>query len=164
MTLLGRRTKEVLRFIISILVPLAAGAIGSVATTPAIPTWYRTLTKPRFNPPNWLFAPAWTTLFVLMGIALYLVWRQYTHTTSARPALIAFLVQLALNILWSFAFFGFKSPLAGLIVIIALWVAIAQTISLFSRVSQTAAVLLVPYIAWVSFALVLNTTILFLNL
>jgi tryptophan-rich sensory protein len=137
--------------------------IGSVFTTPAIATWYPAIRKPVFTPPNWVFGPAWISLYVLMGIAAFLVWRKGLAHALVRAGLVAFCVQLALNAFWSVAFFGFKSPLAGLFVIVMLWLAILVTIVYFSRVSRAAGLLLLPYIAWVTFASVLNFSIYTLN-
>ncbi len=154
---------NLLKLAASLAVVFAAGAVGSIATTRAIPTWYKALAKPSFNPPNWLFGPAWTVLYVLMVIAAWLVWKKGIRAAGVGPALVLFLVQLALNALWSVLFFGLHSPLAGLIDIVLLWLAILVTILLFLRVSTPAGVLLLPYIGWVSFATLLNAAILHLN-
>ena len=154
---------DAIRLAGSILVCLLAGLIGSFATRAKIPGWYAGLEKPSFNPPAWLFGPVWTALYILMGIALFLVWRKGLAARGVKAALIVFLVQLVLNVLWSFAFFGAESPLAGLVVIIALWATIAATIAAFAPLSRVAAVLLVPYVLWVSFAAILNASIYFLN-
>ncbi|HET6477981.1 MAG TPA: TspO/MBR family protein, partial [Dehalococcoidales bacterium] len=114
------RTINILKFIISIVVCQCAGIIGSVFTTPAIPTWYATLQKPVFTPPNWLFAPAWITLYLLMGVAAFLIWRIGLDDRRVRVALSIFLIQLVLNALWSVVFFGLQSPLYGFIVIVLL--------------------------------------------
>ncbi len=140
-----------------------AGILGAFFTRAAIPGWYALLKKPSFTPPNWLFGPAWITLYLLMGIAAYLVWRQGLTPAGVRPALSVFLVQLALNALWSPVFFGLRSPLAGVIVIVLLWLAIVITIFLFWQVSKPAALLLIPYIIWVSYASLLNISIWLLN-
>ncbi|MEI6293647.1 MAG: TspO/MBR family protein [Methanomicrobiales archaeon] len=149
--------------IICIAVPLLAGVTGSFATMSAIPTWYAGLIKPPLTPPNWLFGPVWTTLYVLMGISLYLVAREGTEKQPVRQCVIVFAAQLVVNIFWSFAFFGFHSPSSGLVMILTLIVLILATIYFFYRVSRTAAVLLVPYIAWVCIATYLNVMILVLN-
>lgn len=143
-----------------ILLAEGAGIVGSFFTTPNIPTWYATLTKPPIAPPNWVFGPVWTTLFLLMGIAAYFVWRTGVRS---RSALQIFGIQLALNVLWSLIFFGLQNPGAAFIEIILLWLAIVWTIYAFSRHSKLAAWLLAPYIAWVSFASVLNYFIWVLN-
>jgi tryptophan-rich sensory protein len=142
---------------------LAASSIGSFATVRAIPRSYAGLAKPSFNPPEWLFGPAWTVLYVLMAVAAWLVWKRGFGAPGVKLALAAFLVQLVLNALWSIFFFGLRSPLAGLVDIIAMWLAILATIFLFFRVSVPAGILLLPYIAWVSFAAILNAAILRLN-
>ncbi len=154
---------HVLKLLASFAVVLAAGGIGSLATTSAIPTWYRSLAKPSFNPPDWLFGPAWTLLYLLMAVAAFLVWNQGFSAAGVKLALGAFLFQLVLNSLWSVFFFGMRSPLAGLVDIVVLWMAIVATIVLFFRVSVPAGILLLPYITWVSFAAVLNAAIYRLN-
>jgi len=154
---------DILRLIASILLCQVAGFFGSLFTTPAIPTWYKTLNKPFFNPPNWIFSPVWISLFLLMGISLFMVWRRQDHP-KFKTALIFFFVQLILNILWSIAFFGLRSPLLGFINIILLWIAILLTIQYFLKVSKFAGVLLLPYFLWVSFATLLNFFLWILNL
>jgi len=155
---------NLLKLAVSLLVCLGAGWIGSIFTTPSIPTWYAGLAKPSFNPPNGVFGPVWTLLYLLMGIALFLVWRKAPQAPGAGLALVLFLVQLALNVLWSILFFGLRSPLLGLVDILLLWAAILATMLLFFRVSPAAGALLVPYLLWVSFASVLNFAIWRLNL
>ncbi len=157
------RLRYVFKLIISIVICQCAGLIGSVFTTPAIPTWYAALEKPAFTPPNWLFAPAWVTLYLLMGISASLVWRKGLEDTRIRTALLIFLAQLVLNVLWSVVFFGLESPLYGVIVIAVLWIAITLTIIKFFRISIPAGALLLPYIGWVTFAASLNASILILN-
>jgi benzodiazapine receptor len=157
------KLRDIWKLVVSIIACLAAGAIGSIFTRQAIPTWYATLEKPVFNPPNWLFSPVWTLLYIMMGVAAFLVWRKGLENKQVRIALIVFLVQLVLNALWSVAFFGLESPLYGLIVIAALWVAILFTVLKFHRLSLAASVLLWPYLLWVSFAAVLNSSIWLLN-
>ena len=125
--------------------------------------WYAFINKPTFTPPNWVFAPAWISLFTLMGIAAFLVWRKGLQTPGVKRALIIFLLQLGLNSLWSIVFFGGRSIQGGLVVIVFLWLAIIWTIKSFFAISKPAAVLIIPYIAWVSFALVLNVVFLTLN-
>lgn len=121
--------------------------------------WYAGLNKPAWNPPNWIFGPVWTTLYILMGVSAWLVWQR----ANSRPALSMFLVQLALNALWTPVFFGLKQPGAAFAVILAMWSAIAATIALFWNRCRTGAALLVPYLAWVSFATALNFAIWRLN-
>jgi tryptophan-rich sensory protein len=155
--------RNILRLVVSIVACLTVGAIGSVFTRSAIPTWYATLEKPFFSPPNWLFAPVWTLLYVLMGVAAFLVWRKGSENRQVRIALIVFLIQLILNALWSVVFFGLESPLYGFIVIVVLWVAILFTALKFYRISLASSVLLWPYLLWVTFAAVLNSSIWLLN-
>ena len=155
--------RNVIKLVVAIIACQGAGAIGSIFTAAAIPTWYATLEKPFFTPPNWLFAPAWITLYLLMAIAAFLIWRQGLGQKGVKPALVIFLVQLVLNALWSIAFFGLQSPLYGMVVILALWVAILLTIIYFFRLSTAAGALLLPYILWVSFASALNIAIFMLN-
>lgn len=146
-----------LRLIGFIIISEIVGAIGSIFTTPSISSgWYATLNRPEIAPPNWVFGPVWTTLFALMGIALFLIWKKETDRQSKRKALTWFTLQFALNILWSALFFGLQSPGAAFVEIIFLWLSILVTIVLFSRLSKVAAWLLVPYILWVSFAAYLN--------
>ncbi len=126
-------------------------------------SWYDSLQKPFFTPPGWVFAPVWITLFTLMGIALYLIWESGTGRSEVKTALMLFGVQFALNVLWSFLFFGLRSPILGLIDIIILWVLIAATIRAFYGVKKSAAYLLIPYIAWVTVATALNGAIWLMN-
>ena len=159
----GEKARDVLKLILSLVVCQCAGLIGAVFTTPAIETWYAALIKPSFTPPDWLFAPAWGTLYLLMGIAAFLIWRRGLAQAGTKSALLIFLIQLVLNTLWSVVFFGFESPLGGVIVIIILWVVILLAVLKFFRLSTAAGALLLPYILWVSFAAVLNISIWLLN-
>jgi len=154
---------EILKLVVSVSICQFAGFIGTVFTTPSIPTWYATLNKPFFTPPSWLFAPVWITLYTLMGISAFLVWRKGLSDQHVRKASIVYAVQLILNVLWSGVFFGFRSILAGLIVIVILWIAILLTILNFHKISTTAGLLLIPYILWVSVAASLNFSVLILN-
>jgi len=157
------RLKYVYKVIISIVVCEGAGLIGSIATTPAIPTWYAALEKPSFTPPNSVFAPVWISLYLLMGIAASLVWRKGSENRPVKLALCVFLMQLILNVLWSVVFFGLESPLYGLVIIILLWIAIIVTIVKFFKISIPAGALLIPYIGWVTVAALLNGYIWMLN-
>ncbi|MBN1273042.1 MAG: tryptophan-rich sensory protein [Candidatus Aminicenantes bacterium] len=139
-----------------ILISQGAGVIGSIFTVRSINTWYEGLNKPTFNPPNWIFGPAWTLLYLAMGIAAYIVWRNGWSKREVKVALIVFAFQLVLNALWSIIFFGMRAPLAGFIEIFFLWAAILATLILFWRISLAAGLLLLPYIGWVSFAALLN--------
>jgi len=156
--------KDIVKLLVSVVVCLAAGFIGSIFTNANIPTWYAALKKPSFAPPNWVFAPVWTVLFVLMGIAAYLVWRQGLSNPAVKTALIIFIVQLIFNMLWSLVFFTLKSPLFGFVVIIILWLLILFTIIYFFNISKVAGILLIPYIVWVSFASILNFMLWRLNI
>jgi tryptophan-rich sensory protein len=151
------------KLIVSIIVSELAGIIGSVFTAPAISGWYTTLIKPTFNPPAWVFGPVWTTLFLLMGIAAFLIWKKGLDRRDVRTALGIFLGQLVLNTLWSIIFFGLHSPGGALTEIVFLWLAILATIIAFYKISKPATWLLVPYILWVSFAMYLNYAIWALN-
>lgn len=165
--------KKFLPFFLCIGMCFAAGAIGSIATFPAIGTWYVHLHKPSFTPPNWVFGPVWTTLYFLMGVALYAVVKEKGKKQSERQkqllklekkrGIIFFGAQLSLNTLWSLLFFGFKSPMLGLITILALWIFIFLTMKSFFAVKKISGILLVPYFAWVSFAMILNIAIVLLN-
>ena len=154
---------NIVKLIISILASFAAGGIGSLFTFKAIPTWYPNLKKPPYTPPNWVFGPVWTTLYILMGISVFLVWQKGLSTNGVLLAFILFWVQLIFNALWSVVFFGIKSKGGGIIVIVALWLLILAVIITSFRVSAWAGVLLIPYIIWVSIASYLNIGIWWLN-
>jgi tryptophan-rich sensory protein len=150
------KVPHALKFIIALVACQLAGLIGSVFTAGSIDTWYVTLNRPSYAPPNGVFGPVWITLYVLMGIAAFLVWRRGLQYPGVKEGLLAFLLQLVLNTCWSIAFFGLRSPLAGLVVIVILWIEILITMIYFFRVSRNAGLLMLPYIAWVSFAAALN--------
>jgi translocator protein len=149
-------TNTLLKLVAALGLPQIAGGIGALFTTSAIPTWYATLQRPEIAPPNWVFGPVWTTLYVIMGVAAFLVWQKGLYRKDVKVALSLFLVQLLLNTLWSILFFGMQNPGAAFIEIIVLWLAILATITTFAKVSRVAAWLLIPYLAWVSFAAYLN--------
>jgi len=143
---------------------LGAGAFGAFFTSAdSLNNWYAGLNKASFTPPSWLFGPVWTTLYIMMAVAAFLIWRKGLANRSVRLAMICFIVQLLLNALWSPLFFGLHSPLLGLIDIFLLLFAIILTLISFEPVSTPAVLLLVPYLAWVTFAAVLNLSIYFLN-
>lgn len=146
-----------------ILLAQMAGIIGSIFTMPAIDSWYRFIAKPELVPPNWVFGPVWTILFVLMGVAAYLVWRKGTGSKRVQIALGVFVLQLVVNTLWSIVFFGVNALGLAVVIIAGLWLLIALNIALFARISKIAAWLLVPYILWVSFASYLSYMIWVLN-
>jgi len=151
--------------ILCILIPLFVGFIGSFFTSSSVSDWYLTLNKPSLNPPSWVFGPVWSILFILMGIALYLVYvSNDKHKSKTRNiALGFFTIQLILNIIWSFLFFAMKNPLYAFIEIILLWLAIVLTMVYSYRVDRKTFWFLIPYLLWVSFASYLNYSILFLN-
>lgn len=150
------------KLIISLIATIGIGSLGGIFTIAEIPTWYAGLNKPSFNPPNWLFGPVWTSLYTMMGIAIYLVWKQ-PETEIRKKAIQLFIVQFVLNFFWSIIFFSLHSIGAALIEIIVMWIFILLTIIQFSKLSKPAAWLLVPYIAWVSFATLLTASIWKLN-
>lgn len=158
-----RRTPLWAALLVAILPVVAASLMGSAVTVPQIAGWYAGLAKPPFNPPNWIFAPVWTALYALMAFAVFRILRSPVGTPGRRRALLAYHLQLLLNIAWSFAFFGANSPLAGLAVILPLLAAILATIATFRPLDRLAANLLWPYFAWVCFATVLNASIWWLN-
>ena len=155
--------KKAVGIAVSIVVCELAGLIGSLFTTPAIPGWYAGLTKPSFNPPSWVFAPVWTALYAMMGLAAWLVYDKGFKRPEVKKALTVFAVQLLLNTLWSIVFFGAHQIFASAIVIVLLWAMILWAILLFRRISKAAAWLLVPYILWVSFASILTVSVYVLN-
>ena len=157
------KKKNIIKLAAAIAICQLAGIIGSIFTFSEIPTWYASLKKPSFSPPNWLFGPAWITLYTLMGISLYLVWTKGKKNKEMENTMLIFGMQLFLNSVWSYLFFGLHSPLYGLIGIALLWVSIAVVISRFYKISKNATYLLIPYIAWVSFAMVLNFFVWILN-
>ncbi|WP_414468367.1 TspO/MBR family protein [Methanobacterium sp. ACI-7] len=157
------RKEEIPKLVISILIPLIVGFTSSFATLGSIPGFFDVLNKPSWTPPAWVFGPVWTTLYTLMGIALFLIWRKGLYRRDVKIAIIVFAVQLILNFFWTIIFFGFRSITGGLIEIIFLWVAILINIILFYRISKAAGLLLVPYIIWVTIASYLNYTLFLLN-
>lgn len=154
---------NVLRLIISIVIPLIIGGLSGFFTATGVDSWYQTIEKPSWNPPNWIFGPVWTALYVMMGISLYLVWKSDASLMNKKKAITLFAVQLILNFFWSLIFFTMQSPGWALVEIVILWLFILLTIFAFARISKAAAWLLVPYISWVSFASILTYTIWQLN-
>jgi len=154
---------NILKLAISVAVPLAVGGLSGFATARGVATWYPTLTKPWFNPPAWVFGPTWTVLYVMMGLAAFLVWREGLARERVKAALVVFALQLALNALWSILFFGMQAPGWALVDIVALWLGIVATVVFFWRVVPAAGLLLLPYLAWVGFATVLNASLWWLN-
>jgi translocator protein len=143
---------------------LAVGYFSSMATMSSVKTWFPTLVKPIFNPPSWVFAPVWSVLYVMMGIAAGLVWSKMdSNRAVVKKALLFFGIQLALNALWSILFFGLRNPFLALIEIVLLWLMIYETYLKFAKIDKIAGYLFIPYIAWVSFASILNVSIWWLN-
>ena len=155
--------KNVWKLLVSIVICEAVGLAATPFTLSAIPTWYATLNKPSFYPPNWIFGPAWTILYLLMGISAYLVWQKGLNKIAVKRALLFFVLQLIFNFLWSFLFFYLHSPVLGLVDITILWSMILITIIKFVKISKPAAYLLIPYLLWVTFASILNFSIVVLN-
>jgi translocator protein len=156
------KKNEIFKLIASILLPLGIGAIAGIFTSKAVPVWYATLNQPSFNPPNWLFGPVWTTLYLLLGISLFLIWKQ-DKSKERYLAILVFLVQLALNFAWSFIFFYFNKIGFALADIILLWLSIIVMLIQFYKIRPVAAYINIPYLLWVSFASILNTSYYLLN-
>lgn len=155
--------RKIFKIIIAVAICLLVGALSSIATQSSVNDWYLTLNKPSFNPPNWIFAPVWTILYVMMGVAAGIVWGKGFHHIWVKTGLYHFGFQLLLNAMWSLVFFGLKEPFYALLIIIALAILIVLTIKWFNVVSKKAAWLLVPYLLWVLFATALNFKIWELN-
>lgn len=156
--------QKILRIATVIMTCLAVGYFSSIVTRENIPTWYALINKPSFNPPNWVFAPVWTALYILMGYAAGRVWNKLeVDEINVKKAFLFFLIQLALNALWSFLFFGLQNPFLASIEIILLWLMIYETYKQFKKIDKIAAYLLLPYLAWVSFATILTFSIWYLN-
>ena len=152
-----------LKLVASIVLCQFVGLVGSIFTTPQVGNWYAFLTKPAFAPPNWIFAPVWTFLFLTMGVSLFLILINNDHKKDSSQALAWFVIQLVLNMAWSAVFFTLHSPLGGIFVIVALFIAILMTILKSLKISEPAGILLLPYLLWVGFASILNIAIFILN-
>lgn len=150
------------KLVISIAIPLLVGFLGSIFTSSSVDSWYKTINKPVFTPPSWLFGPAWTILFILIGLSFYFVWIN-NFGDKLWLCIGVFAVQLILNLLWSFLFFTLKAPLLAFVEIVLLWVAILVNILVFFKVTKVAGYLLIPYILWVTFASALNLGVYLLN-
>lgn len=155
--------KSILKLVLSIAVCQGAGLIGTIITISSIENWYNLLNQPSFRPPNWLFGPVWTILYTLMGISLYWIWTAGTKKKEVRNALKLFAVHLVFNATWSIVFFGMHNILLSLINIIVLWILIIMVMIKFYKIDKKASLILLPYLAWVSFATVLNFSIFLLN-
>jgi tryptophan-rich sensory protein len=147
----------------ALVLPQAVGFLGALSTVGAVRDWYPTLARPSFAPPTWVFGPVWTTLYVMMGVASWLVWRQGLARPEARSALTVYAVQLAFNLAWPWLFFGLRQPFLALLEIVVLLVLIGVTAWRFAPLSRAAAVLMVPYGSWVAFASALNAGFWWLN-
>lgn len=154
---------KIIKLLASIAVCEFVGLISVPFTIASIPTWYASLNKSPFSPPNWIFGPVWTTLYFMMGVSLYLVWMKGLKNKKVKVALFFFAAQLLFNFLWSILFFGAHSPLLALIDIVLLLYAISMTMIKFNIISKPASYLLLPYLLWVSFATLLNFFIVILN-
>lgn len=154
---------QALTLILALAIPLLVGGLGGIATTSGISTWYRSVRRPPWTPPNWVFAPAWTALYLLMGVASWLVWRAGWSDPPVPTALSLYGAQLILNFLWSLIFFGLRRPGWAMLDIALLWVLILLTLMQFQQVSTLAGVLMAPYLAWVTYAVSLNAGIWWLN-
>ena len=155
--------QKFLKIALLVVVCVAIGFLSGMVTRDSITTWFPTLVKPVFNPPNWIFAPVWTSLYIMMGIAAGLVWTSNSNEKTVQKALGFFAIQFGLNALWSFLFFGMHNPLLALVEIVLLWLMIFETYNLFKKIDKVAGYLLLPYLAWVSFATILNASIWWLN-
>lgn len=154
---------RIAKLLLSILFCQVVGIVAAAITLPAVATWYESLHKPAFTPPNWLFGSVWPVLYLLMGISFYIIWDKGLKKRRVKDALLAFFIQLYLNFMWLLLFFGLRSPSSALIDIVLLCLAIAVTIILFWKLSKTAGALLITYILWVSYAAVLNLSVYMLN-
>lgn len=155
--------KNFLKIISSLLICFSAAALGNIFTISSIPTWYATLNKPPFSPPNYLFGPVWTILYILMAISLYLVWKKGLKDKKVKDAIKIFAIQLILNAIWSPIFFGARSLLLAFVIIVVMWIFILKTIKAFAKIDKNSSYLLYPYLAWVSFASILNFSVWVLN-
>ena len=156
------KISDITKLIISILIPLALGAIAGRFTAQAVPDWFASLNRPSFSPPNWIFGPVWTILYILLGISLYLIWKQIP-SKERNNALLIFSIQMFLNFIWSFVFFYFNQIGLALIVIVGLWISIVFMLIRFYKLKPLAAYLNIPYLLWVTFASVLNAGYFILN-
>jgi len=158
------KLNKITKIVIALIICLMVGYSASIVTRPSVETWYPTIIKPSFNPPNWIFMPVWTLLYILMAVAAGLVWDKIKEQNQeVKVALGFFLIQLTLNAIWSYIFFGLKNPMLALIEIALLWLMIYETYLKFTKINKTAGYLLIPYMAWVAFAGILNASIWWLN-
>ncbi len=151
------------RIIIAVIICFGLGTASGLSTTDAITGWYATLNKPFFNPPNWIFGPMWTLLYIMMGIAVGRIWNLSTEGVDVNEAIMLFVAQFFLNIIWSPVFFSMQNPMAALAIIVTMWILILLTIRGFKKHDTLAGKLMIPYLLWVSFATILNGAIVYLN-
>jgi len=158
------KTTQVFKFIAALAVCFGASGIGAIfMKDESISNWYAQLQKPNITPPDWVFGPVWTILYLLMGISVFIIWNKGLDYPKVKQALVLFLIQLALNAAWTPLFFGLHLILPALIEIMLLWLAILATLSAFKRISPRASMLLLPYLIWVGYAVILNGSICYLN-
>jgi translocator protein len=153
---------NIIKLVVSLILPLGIGAIAGIFTAKAIPEWYESLNRPSFSPPNWVFGPVWTALYILLGISLFLIWK-LDSGKERNLAIFVFLLQLLLNFGWSFIFFYFKMIGFAMFEIILLWMSIVMMLVLFYKIKPMAAYINIPYFLWVTFATILNSAYYFLN-
>jgi len=156
------KAKQIIKLVASLLLPLAIGGIAGIFTAEAVPGWYASLNQPTFNPPNWVFGPVWTTLYLILGVSLFLIW-ELPSNRERNLAILVFMIQLLFNFGWSFFFFYFKMIGVALIEIIALWIMIIVMLVQFYKLKPLAAYINIPYALWVTFATVLNGAYFLLN-
>lgn len=154
---------KLVKLILSITMCLGVGVVGSYFTTPSITSWYAYLIKPSFSPPNYIFAPVWTTLYILMGLSFYLIWNSTAKKKYVKNALLLFIIHLIVNLSWSIVFFTLHQIFFAFITILLLWILVIILIIKFSKIEKKASLLLIPYLAWISFASILNFSIWYLN-
>lgn len=154
--------KKIITLLLCIVIPLAIGFVSGIISAAGVTDWYMNVQKPSFNPPSWVFGPVWTVLYILMGISIYLTLQQ-PASKLRNTALVLQTVQLSLNFWWSIIFFAMENPALALLEIILLWLSILVLIIVTWRVKRVAAYLLLPYLAWVNFAAILNASIWILN-
>jgi benzodiazapine receptor len=155
-------TIKIIKLVVSMILPLGIGAIAGMFTAKAVPEWYASLNRPSYNPPDWLFGPVWTALYILMGISLFLIWK-LDAGKERNLAMLFFLLQLLLNFGWSFFFFYFKMIGVALFEIIVLWIIIVIMLILFYKLKPLASYINIPYLLWVTFATMLNAGYYILN-
>jgi len=152
----------ILKFVVSLLLPLSLGAIAGMFTAQAVPEWYAMLNRPSFNPPNWIFGPVWTALYLILGFSFFLIWKQ-VRSKKRNQAILIFFVQMVLNFGWSFLFFYYNLIGFALFEIVVLWLSIISMVILFYKIKPLAAYMNIPYLLWVTFATILNAGYYFLN-